>query len=361
MQQQVRLLIRQDPSVPAGGHALLFLQGAGRAPSGTALVIRRRQPPEAYLTASGWQQTPGEIAAESLERGEDGTPVFRLGPAVVDRIDPHAKVEIQIPSLGLGQLVVWPVLHQSSLGTLPTGAYVAGGTAPRLRPPGGIKPPEPRLRPPAPPEEPPPVEAATPAAPEPEAPPPTLSAPERDPVVAPPPRRRRAWPWILLGLLVMVAAGLGLWQYRDRGPEKLLCEWGLLDCVTDPCPAIAGQSVRQRADCYLANLEAVEAFARAEALGESDRDLAWALFDALGGRGYAPALLELGLCYDPLLPEGCSLKPRLASNARQALEHYRRAAEAGAAEAAAPQAALCSWLAGQSDLQSQAARQSYCQ
>jgi len=357
VQQQVRLLIRQDPRVPAGGHALLYLQGGGHAPAGTALVIRRRQPPEAYLTASGWQQTPGEIAADSLEREADGTPVFRLGPAVVDRIDPHTKVEIQIPSLGLGQLVVWPVLQQSALGTLPTGAYVAGGTLPRLRAPGGFKPQEPRLRPPAPAEEP----AVEPPPPAPEAPPPTLSAPERDPVVLPPPRRRRAWPWILLGLLVMALAGLGLWQYRDKGPERLLCDWGLIDCVTNPCPVVAGESVRQRAECYLANFEAAEAFARAEAFGESDRDLAWAIFDALGGRGHAPALVELGLCYDPLVPEGCSVAPRVASDARQALEHYRRAAEAGATEAAAPKAALCAWLAGQNDLESQAALQSYCQ
>lgn len=369
MAQEVRFLVRQDPAVPAGGHALLYLQGARELPEGLRLVIRRRQPPEDYLGAAGWQSAPAEVAPEALRREGDGTPVIALGPAVVDRIKPHSKIEIAIPALGLAQTLVWPVLAQSPQGLLPTAGYVAGGSRPGKAAAGGIAPPKRRDPPPlqAPPEEPPlpePEPTVEPPAPDPE--PPAPLKVERGPQPPPPQKpRRRAWPWILLGLLLLAAAYLVLWQVRDRGPERLLCDWGLLDCVEEPCPAVAGESVRQRAECYLANLDPAEAFALAERLGESGeagaRDLAWAILDLLGERAYGPALLELGLCTDPLLKPECSLKPRLASNARQSLDYYRQAAAAGAPEAESLTAAVCQWLDGQSDLVSKATAATYCQ
>lgn len=367
MAQEVRFLIRQDPAVPAGGHALLYLLGAAKPPDGLRLVVRRRQPPENYLAEAGWQSAPAEIAVAGQRQEVDGTPILELGPTVVDRIRPHSKIEISIPALGLSQTLTWPVLTQSPMGLLPTAGFVAGGNRPGKPAEGGIAPPKRREPPPleAPPEEP-PVVAPDPSPPEPVKPPAPLKVePPADAPPPPQPRRRRQWPWILLGLLLAAAAYLALWQVRDRGPERLLCEIGLFDCTSEPCPAVDGQSVRERAACYLSNLDPAEAFALAETLGghaePGDRDLAWAILDALGERSYAPALLELGLCTDPLLKPECSLKPRLASNARQALDYYRKAAAAGASEAEPLAAAVCQWLAGQTDLVSRATVATYCQ
>src|SRR5690606_5521512 len=155
-----------------------------------------------------------------------------------------------------------------------------------------------------------------------------------------------------------------VWQWQTGEPERLLCEWGvpdlgILTCeepVAEICPATL--TAPQRVECLLRSLDAAALFALAEQLGVSrrpgERDIAFGLFAELSKRGYAPAMFELGLCYDPLLPQGCSLQPRLSPNARQALEHYTRAEAAGAAEAKVRLQALCGWLGAQGDLASQA-------
>jgi hypothetical protein len=351
----IRLLLRQDPAVPGGGHALLYLQGAAKAPADARLVIRRLAP-EAWLGPAGWQPTRAEIAAEGPERGE-GSLFLKLGPAVVDRIQPWTKVEVTLPSLGESQLLVWPALEQSPGGGAHGGLVVGGRRPSPQREPRIVPAPEP---PPLPEPEPPPLPAPAPA--------PFLAA---DPPRHPPrkPRKPRAWPWVLLALLP-VAGGLAVWQWQTGEPERILCElgvpeMGILTCappVVDSCPATL--PLDQRSDCYLKALDADALFALAEQLGMSglpgERDLAWTLFAALGERGYAVATFELGLCYDPLLPQGCSLQPRLTANARQALEHYSRADAAGAAEARTRIGALCGWLVGQTDIAAQAAKQEFC-
>jgi len=348
----IRLLLRQDPAVPGGGHALLFLQGAATAPADARLVIRRLAP-EAWLGPAGWQQTRAEVTASGPEPGE-GAQVLKLGPAVVDRIPPWTKVEVTIPSLGASQVLVWPTLEQSPGGGGSGGLVVGGRRPPPTRG-------EPRIVPAPAPE---PVPEPAPPAP---APAPLLAA---DPPAPPAPkRRRRAWPWVLLALL-LVAGGLAVWQWQTGEPERILCdlgvpELGILTCAApavDACPA--SLPLDQRSDCYLKSLDAAALFALAEQLGVSgqpgERDLAWTLFAALSDRGFAAATFELGLCYDPLLPQGCSLQPRLTANPRQALELYTRADAAGAAEAKARIGALCGWLGGRTDLAEQAAKQEFC-
>lgn len=343
----LRLIVSQDQRHPAGGHAVLVLQGAARAPGDLRLVIRRRQPPEHFLGPEGWQPTAAEMLAEGQER--DGVPALLLGPAIVDRIKPYTKLELLIPSLGQQGTLVWPELRQSPEGYLPTGGYVAGGTKPGSGEKPGMKPPErrePALRAPAPAPEP---EEALVLQPE---PPPTLVA---EPKPVPPRPKRSLWPWLLL-LLVLVVGGLAAWQFIDRGPQKLLCQWGWIDCTVDPCPATL--PIEERQACLVKSLSPDELFKLAEQLGstgvKAERDLAWFLFSTLADRDYAPAERELGLCYDPLLPEGCSLQPRLAANARQALQHYR------AAKAEAEATALCQWLQPRGDLESQAAFAEFC-
>jgi len=345
----LRLIVSQDQRHPAGGHAVLVLQGAARAPGDLRLVIRRRQPPEHFLGPEGWQPTAAEIAADGQER-DGSAQALLLGPAIVDRIKPYTKLELLVPSLGQQGTLVWPELRQSPEGYLPTGGYVAGGTLPKSGEKQGMKPPErrePTLRPPAP--EPVPDEEPLVLQPEPA---PTLVA---EPKPKPPRRPRSVWPWLLL-LLVLLVGGLAAWQFLDRGPQKLLCEWGVIDCAVDPCPATL--PIEERQACLVKSLSPDALFALAEQLGgtgqRADRDLAWYLFSTLADRGHAPAQRELGLCYDPLLPQGCSLQPRLAANARQALQHYR------AAQAEAEAGALCQWLQTRSDLESQAAFAEFC-
>lgn len=347
-----RLILRADPAYPAGGHALLYLQGATRSPADAALILRRLTPPEGYLAPNGWQATESVLMADELGRDENGTPVLHLGPQVVNQVAPHLKVEVTLPSLGLKQLLVWPPLPQSPEEYLPTAGHVAGG-APARRKPVPASPP-PQEEPPAPP----PVEE-----------PPAPVVPEREPIVqsedeeeSPPPRRRRRlWLWMLL-LLLLIGGGLAAWQILTDEPRRLLCAWGLLDCQATVCPESAPP--RERADCLIGDLGAQEAFALAEQLGGTgkaeERNLAWLLLDGLARRNHAPAYLELGLCFDPLLPEGCSLRPRLAANARQALDNYRRATGLGASDAGLHIDKLCEWLNQQTDLQSQATAQEFC-
>ena len=116
--------------------------------------------------------------------------------------------------------------------------------------------------------------------------------------------------------------------------------------------------IEQRQACLVKSLSPEALFRLAEQLGgtgvKAERDLAWFLFSTLADRDFAPAKRELGLCYDPLLPEGCSLQPRLAANARQALQYYR------AARAESEATALCQWLQPRGDLESQAAFAEFC-
>jgi hypothetical protein len=340
----LRLIVSQDARHPAGGHAMLVLQGASRAPDDLRLVIRRRQPPEHFLGPEGWQPTGAEILADAQER-EGGTTALLLGPAIVDRIKPYAKLEIMVPSLDQQGTLIWPELRQSPEGYLPTGGYVAGGVSPARGEKAGMRPPEPLRREPVlePPAEAPPDLPEAPA----------LAA---EPKPMPPRRKPKRWPWLLLLLLVLLAGGLGAWQYFDRGPERLLCQWGVLDCTVDPCPPT--MPLEERQACLVKSLTPDELFDLAEKLGNSgdkvNRDLAWWLFSTLADRSYSRAERELGLCYDPLLPEGCSLQPRLVANARQALQHYR------AAQAEAEASALCQWLKPRGDLESQAAFAEFC-
>jgi len=351
----LRLIVSQDPRHPAGGHAILTVQGASRAPGDLKLVIRRRQPPEHYLGPEGWQPTAAEIAADGQER-EGGGQALLLGPAIVDRIKPYTKLEIVLPSLGQQGTLVWPELRQSPEGYLPTGGYVAGGTLPKGGEKQGMKPPErrePTLRAAAP--------AAEPATEEAAAEEPLVLQPDPAPTLVAEPKTQRTkpkpavWPWLLL-LLVLTVGGLAVWEFADHGPRRLLCEWGVIDCAVDPCPATL--PIEERQACLVKSLSPEALFALAEQLGSTgvraERDLAWYLFSTLADRGFAPAQRELGLCYDPLLPQGCSLQPRLAANARQALQHYR------AAQAETEAAALCQWLQSRSDLESQAASAEFC-
>lgn len=349
--QATRLLVRDNPAYPAGGHALLYLQGASAPPRDAALIIRRLTPPEAFLAPTGWQTTEAILTAEEIGSDDDGTPVLHLGPVIVNQIAPHLKVELILPSLGLRQMLAWPPLLQSPEEFLPTAGRVAGGAPGRRKAAAVTPPPEP--------EAPPVVEE----------PPPSVEPP-REPIVASRDeedepkrkRRRRRWPWLLLALLLLIAGGLAAWQVLTDEPRRLLCAWGVLDCHASVCPETAPP--RERADCLIGDLGADEAFALAEQLGgtgnAAERNLAWLLLDGLARRNHAPAYLELGLCFDPLLPDGCSLRPRLAANARQALENYKRAAGLGASDAGLHTDKLCQWLDQQTDLQSQATAQEFC-
>ncbi len=190
--------------------------------------------------------------------------------------------------------------------------------------------------------------AAAPAAPIPEPPPP---APQPEPVAAPAPapelvvepRRPPAPPplvdekgglplGLILGLVVLLAlAGGGWWWFNRPAPQV---------AETAPPPAAPAQPAPAAArdlDAARKALAADPAPADALALGRehlaaNDLDGAFLLFRAAGDKGNAEAAVIVGGFYDPATWTK-ETSPLPAANADQAASWYRRAAEAGDAEA----------------------------
>ncbi len=192
-------------------------------------------------------------------------------------------------------------------------------------PPKGWGRPEPAAEPPPPPP-PPPEPVAAPPAPAPE-----LVVEARQPAPPAPVDKKGGAPiGLILGLvaLLALAGGCAWWWFNRPAPQV---------AETTPAPAPAVPAPARNLDAARKALAAGPPAADALALGKEhlaakDLDGAFLLFRAAGEKGNAEAAVIVGGFYDPATWTK-ETSPLPAANADQAASWYRRAAEAGDAEA----------------------------
>lgn len=175
----------------------------------------------------------------------------------------------------------------------------------------------------APPQPPPP-------APEPAAPPPELVVEPRRPAPPPPAIEKKGGAplGLIIGLILLLAlAGGGAWWWFNR-PAPQVAE--APPAAAAPAPARTLDAARK---ALASDPAATDALALAkEHLAARDLDGAFLLFRSSAEKGNAEAAVILGGFYDPA-SWSKETSPLPSANADQAANWYRRAAEAGDAEA----------------------------
>lgn len=154
----------------AGGHAILTVPHDGPPPPDLRLGFRRFGYEDGHLGPRGWQGPECLLSPLSVEAG-NGALTIRLGPAIVDHIDPHTPVEIVIPAIAARATVHWPEIDP---------ATDSGDSAMQV----GVAPRNPQPTPPARPQG--PVGRAVPDDPRPRAAEPVTPAPVPPPPPPPP-------------------------------------------------------------------------------------------------------------------------------------------------------------------------------
>jgi len=191
----------------------------------------------------------------------------------------------------------------------------------------GMAPAAPAVEPPPPPA---PEPVATPVAPAPE-----LVVEPRQPPPAPPPigRKGGAPLGLILGVVVLLAlAGGGAWWWFNR-PAPQVAETTPPPAAPPPPQQAAARDLEAARKALAANPAPADALALGrEHLAAKDLDGAFLLFRAAGDKGNAEAAVIVGGFYDPATWTK-ETSPLPAANADQAASWYRRAAEAGDAEA----------------------------
>ena len=112
---RVTIEVVRDASAPAGGRALLCLNGLFDIPSPTTFRIDLIDDDAMVGTARrGWPA--GDLTPESVRLGEKGVEML-IGPDVVDAplLLPGTPVEISVPGAGLRQELRWPSLPVSKV------------------------------------------------------------------------------------------------------------------------------------------------------------------------------------------------------------------------------------------------------
>ncbi len=183
--------IREDRSVPGGGHAEVRIAGVQATADRANFHVRRLNYEKNNLGPEGWQGPEAEWTPLAVR--QDGTDlVVSVGPDVVDRIEVGMPVEIEFPGLGVSSTAPWPDISPSAYSR----AGRSGTPARRTRT-GLVAPPPPP--PPAEPEpEPAPVLVAEP--------PPEPPATEDDAGAR---TGSRGWAIALGALLFLLLAGGG--------------------------------------------------------------------------------------------------------------------------------------------------------
>lgn len=158
------------------------------------------------------------------------------------------------------------------------------------------------------------------------------AAPDQPPSTPQPATRRRLWPWVALGaVLVLTAAGIGAWKLGPWGvaPEDASSPDAEVPDTTPASiePTLDPTGVELARTVIDAHIEADAVFARAEA-AEQDGDCAaaFALYSEAANRDPGLAA-RLARRYDPLThtPGPCIAQP----DAPYAIVYYQDAAEAG--------------------------------
>lgn len=374
------ITVSKDPTRRLGGWALIGFEGL--APAATSVVIERDEG-TLFLGPHGWQGVAYTYDPYAVESGPNG-PYLRVGPEIVNHLEPYLPVTIRLPEAGVAATLSWPdeVIPSPD-------AFEGGGvhgdeglsaSAPHLR--------VDRAPEPLPPTPPPPPPKAPP-------PPPVQPAPPRTPPVDPPgPQpapRRSGLMWVLLVLLLLIGVGAAsyvYWEEINDGIDEIWAQITDPDPVDDPPdpepvgeptdepqpeptppqpedpvtppspvdaadlgpPACDSQNARARQEpdrlrqvmqlCRDAGNVPVEVEALDRLPSSPDNDLRW-------GQIYDPSRAEAGRPF--------GLEPD------SALRAYTKARNAGNPDADAAIDNLCNWLEAQGGVRNDALRARYCQ
>lgn len=333
--------ITPDPDFPLGGYAIATFKGA-QAPQGPVMLKISRLEDGYYLGSSNWASNQAELGPFEVVAQDAGVGL-RLGPEVVDLVEPFQRIRIEASALGVSSELSWPETIRKAAGSS------RGGSIHRRR---GRKPaaasstpsaPLPQTPPEArPPETPKPVPAVAPT------PPPEEGA-KQDP-----PRQSFRWVALLLVVLI-VAAGAGAWFYMNimNAPETVVVDESL---NTEP------QQPVTEVPCGLDGIDqagAAQLYERAQACSRQDIGVEERMISRAALLGHGPALLQQAKWFDPTFADEDS--PYETRNAVSATRLYKKALDAGEEDARPLLDAVCEMLRASNDPVMQITAKSNCE
>ncbi|MCA3387996.1 MAG: hypothetical protein INF65_05130 [Roseomonas sp.] len=306
------------------GHARITLEGV-QAPTDGGFRIVREGYAAANLGRRGWQvQEEKLVPVEIRQEGRDT--ILVIGPRLTRHLEPGPLVFL-LPAVGLEASLFWPDDIDVFDGDLP---------------PETVMPREPEVAPaPAPIAPAPPAQAPSPAPP-----------PPREEIAAPAMQEgaSRTPLFAGIGLLLLVAVGGAAWWFTGSSPAPSPAPVATpAPPAPPPAPVTAERPWLERSDGMnlrdlvqsAPDVAAIHAAAlRRQAAARYDDALV--LFEEAGERGHAPALTAVARLYDPI--GFVAGRPFRAPDPRAAARYYRDAVQKGDAAAAAPRAALKTWL-----------------
>ncbi|MFM7417933.1 MAG: hypothetical protein ACKO51_19490 [Alphaproteobacteria bacterium] len=302
------------------GHARITIAGL-QVPADGGFRIMREGYAAANLGRRGWQVQEEKLTPVEI-RQEGSDTVLVLGPRLTRHLEPGPLVFL-LPATGLETSLFWPDDIDVFDGELP---------------PEPVLPRETEVAP-----KPPPI-AAAPAPP----PPPPAPVPREDVAVKPAEPSQSRTPLLAgIGLLLLAVIGGAAWWFTSTPQPAPIAT--PTPPAPSPAPVTAERPWLERSDgMSLRDLvqsasDAAAIHAAALRRQEAGRhDDALVLFEEAGERGHAPALTAVARLYDPI--GFVAGRPFRAPDPRAAARYYRDAVQKGDAAAAAPRAALKTWL-----------------
>lgn len=304
------------------GHARITIAGL-KVPADGGFRIMREGYAAANLGRRGWQVQEEKLTPIEI-RQEGADTVLVLGPRLTRHLEPGPLVFL-LPAAGLETSLFWPDDIDVFDGELP---------------PDPVMPREPEVAP-----KPPPI-AAAPTPP----PPPPAPVPRDDAAVKPAEPSQSRIPLLAgIGLLLLVVIGGAAWWFTSAPKPAPIATPAPTPPAPPPAPVTAERPWLERSDGMnlrdlvqsASDAAAIHAAAlRRQAAGRHDDALV--LFEEAGERGHAPALTAVARLYDPI--GFVAGRPFRAPDPRAAARYYRDAVQKGDAAAAAPRAALKTWL-----------------
>ncbi|MFM8613248.1 MAG: hypothetical protein ACKOC9_00680 [Alphaproteobacteria bacterium] len=303
------------------GHARITIAGL-QVPADGGFRIMREGYAAANLGRRGWQVQEEKLTPVEI-RQEGADTVLVLGPRLTRHLEPGPLVFL-LPSTGLETSLFWPDDIDVFDGDLP---------------PEPVLPREPEVAP-----KPPPIAVAPPP------PPPPAPAPREDAAVKPGEPSQSRTPLLAgIGLLLLTVIGGAAWWFTSTPQPAPIATPTSPAPSPPPAPVTAERPWLERSDGMslrdlvqsASDAAAIHAAAlRRQAAGRHDDALV--LFEEAGERGHAPALTAVARLYDPI--GFVAGRPFRAPDPRAAARYYRDAVQKGDAAAAAPRAALKTWL-----------------
>jgi hypothetical protein len=278
----------------------------------------------ANLGRRGWQVQEEKLTPVEI-RQEGADTVLVLGPRLTRHLEPGPLVFL-LPAAGLETSLFWPDDIDVFDGELP---------------PEPVMPREPEVA-----LKPPPIAAA----PTPLPPPAPLPSPREDVAVKSAEEGKSRIPLMAgIGLLLLAVIGGAAWWFTSTPQPAPVATPAPTPPAPPPAPVTAERPWLERSDGMnlrdlvqsASDAAAIHAAAlRRQAAGRHDDALV--LFEEAGERGHAPALTAVARLYDPI--GFVAGRPFRAPDPRAAARYYRDAVQKGDAAAAAPRAALKTWL-----------------